>query len=69
MAWPLSSWLYIPNEEMLLGLSLQEKLPSRKGVYIMIIRKDIDLNTPLTAAQAEMLEALADRPVTPDEDP
>ena len=30
--------------------------------------KDIDLNTPLTAAQAEMLEALADRPVTPDED-
>ena len=39
-----------------------------EGVYIMIIRKDIDLNTPLTAAQAEMLEALADRPVTPDED-
>lgn len=34
----------------------------------MIIRKDIDLNTPLTAAQTEMLEALADRPVTPDED-
>ena len=34
----------------------------------MIIRKDIDLNTPLTTAQAEMLEALADRPVTPDED-
>ena len=30
----------------------------------MIIRKDIDLNTPLTAAQAEMLEALADKPVT-----
>ena len=34
----------------------------------MIIRKDIDLNTPLTVEQAEMLEALADRPVTPDED-
>lgn len=34
----------------------------------MIIRKDIDLNTPLTAAQTEMLEALADRPVTPGED-
>ena len=34
----------------------------------MIIRKDIDLNTPLTAAQTEMLEALADRPGTPDED-
>ncbi len=34
----------------------------------MIIRKDIDLNTPLTAEQAEMLEALADRPVTPGHD-
>ena len=37
-------------------------------IYIKIIRKDIDLNTPLTAAQVEMLKALADRSVTPDEE-
>ena len=34
----------------------------------MDIRKDIDLNKPLTDAQTEMLDALAKRPVTPDED-
>ena len=39
-----------------------------KGVCIMIVRKEIDLNKPLTPSQVEMLTALASRPVTPDED-
>lgn len=34
----------------------------------MIIRKDIDLNKPLTPKQREMLAALESRPITPDED-
>lgn len=34
----------------------------------MIVRKEIDLDAPLTPAQEEMLSALASRPVTPDED-
>lgn len=34
----------------------------------MIIRKEIDLSKPLTNAQKEMLQALKNRPVTPDED-
>ena len=34
----------------------------------MIIRKEIDLNEPLTEAQAEMLHALAAAPAVPDED-
>lgn len=34
----------------------------------MIVRKEIDLNKPLTPSQIEMLTALASRPVTPDED-
>ena len=34
----------------------------------MIIRKEIDLNAPLTAEQEQMLEALKTRPVQPDED-
>lgn len=34
----------------------------------MIIRKEIDFNKPLTEKQKQMLEALKDRPVTPDED-
>ena len=35
---------------------------------MMIIRKEIDLNDPLTPEQIQMLSALADKPVTPDED-
>ena len=34
----------------------------------MIIRKEIDLNEPLTAEQKQMLEALKEKPVQPDED-
>lgn len=34
----------------------------------MIIRKEIDLNKPLTAEQKQMLEDLKTRPVQPDED-
>ncbi len=34
----------------------------------MIVRKEIDLNAPLTASQMEMLNDLEARPVTPDED-
>ena len=34
----------------------------------MIIRKDIDLNQPLTEEQKKMLEELKTRPVQPDED-
>ena len=34
----------------------------------MIVRKEIDLNQPLAPAQTEMLNKLASRPITPDED-
>lgn len=34
----------------------------------MIVRKEMDLNQPLSPAQAEMLSKLESRPVTPDED-
>ncbi len=34
----------------------------------MTIRKEIDLNKPLSAEQKQMLEALKERPVHPDED-
>lgn len=34
----------------------------------MTIRKEIDLNKPLTAEQKQMLETLKTRPVQPDED-
>ncbi len=34
----------------------------------MIVRKEIDLNQSLDQAQIEMLNKLASRPVTPDED-
>ena len=34
----------------------------------MIVRKEIDLNQPLTLAQTEMLNKLASRSITPDED-
>lgn len=34
----------------------------------MTIRKEIDLNKPLTVEQKQMLEALKARPVHPDED-
>ena len=34
----------------------------------MIIRKEIDLNKPLTEEQKKMLENLKTRPVQPDED-
>lgn len=34
----------------------------------MIIRKDINLNKPLTEEQIEMLEKLKTRPVIPDDD-
>lgn len=34
----------------------------------MVIRKEIDLNKPLTPAQIEMLSALATRPFSPSED-
>lgn len=34
----------------------------------MIIRKEIDMNEPLTAEQRKMLDALAARPAVPDED-
>ena len=34
----------------------------------MIIRKDIDLNKPLTPKQRKMLSDLESRPITPDED-
>ncbi len=34
----------------------------------MTIRKEIDLNKPLTAEQKQMLEDLKTRPVQPDED-
>ena len=34
----------------------------------MTIRKEIDLNKPLTAEQKQMLEALKARPVQPDDD-
>ena len=34
----------------------------------MTIRKEIDLNAPLTTEQKQMLEALKTRPVQPDED-
>ena len=39
-----------------------------KKQNIMIIRKEIDLEQPLTSAQAEKLNALASNPVSPDED-
>lgn len=38
-----------------------------EGIH-MIIRKEIDLNKPLTTTQKEMLQALENRPVTPDKD-
>lgn len=34
----------------------------------MIVRKEIDLDQPLTPTQVEMLNALASRPISPDED-
>lgn len=34
----------------------------------MIVHKEIDLNQPLTPTQTEMLNKLASRPITPDED-
>ena len=34
----------------------------------MIVRKEIDLNQPLTPTQIEMLNNLASRPITPDEE-
>ena len=34
----------------------------------MDIRKNVDLSKPLTAEQKEMLNALSERPVTPDND-
>lgn len=34
----------------------------------MIIRKEIDLNKPLTAEQKKMLETLKAKPAQPDED-
>ena len=34
----------------------------------MMIRREIDLNAPLTEEQKQMLEALKERPVQPDED-
>lgn len=34
----------------------------------MIIRKEIDLNAPLTDEQKQMLKALKDRPIEFDED-
>ena len=34
----------------------------------MIVHKEIDLNQPLPPAQKEMLNKLASRPITPDED-
>lgn len=34
----------------------------------MIVRKEISPDQPLTSMQVEMLKALAERPVTPDED-
>ena len=38
------------------------------GFITMIVRKEIDLNQPLAPAQTEMLNKLASRPITPDED-
>ena len=35
---------------------------------MMTIRKEIDLDKPLTAEQKQMLEALKAKPVHPDED-
>ena len=34
----------------------------------MIVRKEIDLDQPLTPTQEEMLNALESRPISPDED-
>lgn len=34
----------------------------------MIVRKEIDLNQPLSPAQTEILDKLVSRPITPDED-
>ncbi len=34
----------------------------------MIVRKEIDLDQPLTPTQVEMLNALESRPISPDED-
>lgn len=34
----------------------------------MIVRKEIDLNQPLTSAQTEMLNKLESKPITSDED-
>lgn len=34
----------------------------------MTIRKEIDLKKPLSSDQAEMLNALTSRPISPDED-
>lgn len=34
----------------------------------MIVRKEIDLDQPLTSSQVEMLNALASMPTSPDED-
>lgn len=34
----------------------------------MIIRKEIDVKKPLTADQQQMLEAVQDRPIMPDDD-
>ncbi len=47
---------------------LQEKPHNKKGECIMTIRKEIDLNKPLTNEQKKMLEALKSRPVCPDDD-
>jgi uncharacterized protein (DUF4415 family) len=45
-----------------------EKQQSRRGGHIMIIRKDIDLDKPLTEEQKNMLEVLKKRADDFDED-
>lgn len=40
----------------------------KEGDCTMIIRKEIDLNAPLTDEQKQMLKALKDRPIEFDED-
>jgi uncharacterized protein (DUF4415 family) len=64
---PSSSWSCIQSAATPLGLSPRVKPPSKKGECTMV-RKEIDVNKPLTDAQIAMLQALADRPDEPDAD-
>jgi hypothetical protein len=54
------------HEEAIWLITAKKHL-NKKG-ELMTIRKEIDLEQPLTAEQKQMLEALKARPVQPDQD-